>query len=471
LGPTDATYPYSTTDSIFTNYGPDADAVPASPSKLANIRIRRCNNGSTLLQSPARDGHAARMRQIFEEAGREQHTPQVDKGVLYPQLPNISRKTSPPPEYHTPQPSPIRRPESLCMSTSSFQIKPQQLQVPASEPSSESWSDDSAYFIAGSRRRTTSNAVCPKERITDWLVSVSASEWEEGFIDPKDGDRCNSRESMQYTQPELDDYFTSKDAGYASSPHSENRKYYPPLHPTTQDPFIQNENSTCTSTSTSGGASLFKRNWSPSDYATTPPISIPNTTQSTVIIRPHPSPTKRRDTNTTASRPTPLHLTTPQRSPTKTLILEEEGGIQLSPLSPNVCISRGPARYHHSLHRRSNADHTAAGTPPPTKEHRTLSPSLLSPTREREGRLSRFRSNNSLALKLEPTREYGQVVAQLKENNAGMMGRTDGKGKEAGNSPCKIGVGTRFQHPRHGMKGVGRFAHGVWGRGGLLDDV
>jgi hypothetical protein len=76
-----------------------------------------------------------------------------------------------------------------------------------------------------------------------------------------------------------------------------------------------------------------------------------------------------------------------------------------------------------------------------------------------------------LALKLEPTREYGQVVAQLKENNAGMMGRTDGKGKEAGNSPCKIGVGTRFQHPRHGMKGVGRFAHGVWGRGGLLDDV
>jgi hypothetical protein len=35
----------------------------------------------------------------------------------------------------------------------------------------------------------------------------------------------------------------------------------------------------------------------------------------------------------------------------------EEGGVQLSPLSPNVCIERGPSRYHspRNLHDASDA--------------------------------------------------------------------------------------------------------------------
>jgi hypothetical protein len=357
LGPSDATHTCSTTDNIFTNHGlaqafttssrvSDADALPASPSRLANTRIRRCNNGSALLQSPARAGHAARMRQIFEDAGREQHTPQIDKGVLYPQLPNISRKASPPPEHC---PSPIRRPESLCMSnasyvrrpgsfcmsTSSFRAVPQVTRLPVSEQSSEAWSDDSGYFIASSRHRTTTHAVCPRERIADWLEGVAA---------------CDG-EGLQYAQ---DDYFTSSSSGTYKTP--------------TQDPFTQSSSTTT--------PSLFSRSH-----------PKPFSPQSTVVIKSYPSRA--------------ILPRTPQRSPSK-----EEGGISLSPLSPNVCVERGPARYH----RRSNADHT--GTPGPS---------------------SYFEAN------VERPAAHFRVVSELKEN---------GRGRE---SPCKIGVGTRFQHARHGM--------------------
>jgi hypothetical protein len=300
--------------------------------------------------------------------------------------------------------SPIRQPGSLCMSTSSFRIVPRQLQVPVSEQSSESWSDDSGYFIAGSRSRTFTHAVCPKERITDWLVSVSAPEYEEGLVETK------SSEYLPGAQSEHNDYSSSK-AFDAPSACTGNYKRCPPLQVRTQDPFIQDVN-------TPSGPSLFSTHM----------------TDSTVIIRSHPSPTRRHPANL------------------------EEGGIQLSPLSPNVCIERGPARYH-SAHRRSNADHT--GSPITAREY-AFPASPLSPGRERAP--PRLQSNT---LSLSPTREYSQVVEQLKENNATITGRG---GKAGRDSPCKIGVGTRFQHPRHGMVGVSRFAHGVWGRGGLLDD-
>jgi hypothetical protein len=457
LGPSENTHTFSATDGILTSNGPsqviatpsmgsDADPWIASPSKLANIRIRRCHNGSSLLQSPARAGHTARMKQIFEEAGREQHTPQVDKGVLYPQLPNISRKASPPPEHsqhHTPHSSPIRRPESLCMSnisptrrpeslcmsTSPFRIVSQQPQgdrFSVSEQSSESWSDDSGYFVASSRNQTANLTVCAIERITDWLVSVAASKSEEGLVDPIGDERCDSRQSLQYAHSELDDYFSTKDFEHLPPPFFENYKSCPPLPPMSQDPFVRDENVT-------SGPSLFNRRQIPRPFPTTNSLAA---TSSTVIIRPHPSPIKRHNS---AFNTLPLD-STPQRSPSKNLILEE-GGVQLSPLSPNVCIERGPSRYH-SAHRRSNADHT--GTP--TKEY-ILSSSPLSPNKE-------WLSSH---LQVSPTREHLQVVAQLKENNAA------GKGETERESPCKIGVGTRFQHPRHQAYGGSR-----WGRCGEL---
>jgi hypothetical protein len=319
IGPPDGAYANSTANNILIDHGyaqptvtasrlPEPNELTTSPSRLANIRVRRANNGSTLLQSPARAGHAARMRQIFEDAGRDHISPQPEQTVLYPQLPNVSRKASPTrecnreDEHCTSISSPIRRPESLCVSTSSFRMvqhKPQLNSPHISEQSSESWTDDSGYFIAGSRNRTFSLTVPPRDRINDWLTNVSECEWKTPATENKIESQPSNHPSPRSSPLRLTD-----NDPFSNSPELSQT---PACDATVQDPFLDFD-------STPHTTSLFKA--LPSRR-----LPIPShTPTTTVTIRRHYSPTKE-----------------------STL---EDGGIQLSPLSPNVCIERGPTRYH-----------------------------------------------------------------------------------------------------------------------------
>ncbi|KAE8824852.1 hypothetical protein PTNB85_09616 [Pyrenophora teres f. teres] len=376
-----------TTTDIFTDYRrveatttpyklPRPNTGPASSSQLANIRVRRAHHGPALLQSPARAGHAARMRQIFEDAGRGNQTQHPNRDTLYPQLPNISRKASSPPEHNAtgegqpPHHSPIHRPESLCMSTKSFRPVPYQLHAECtavSEASSESWSDDSGYFIAGSRTRSSNAAVPPRERISNWLLNVSPSEPDHATeVAESEIDSLKSS-----PEPLPWEYHDDTLQSYTSHPNGATSQL---------DPFVEDNHKL-------KRHSLFN--------SKRVLLDNPNATHSIVTIR---------------------SLSHNPISPKPTIL--DDGGVELSPLSPNVCIERGPTRYH-SAHRNSP---------------------LPSPIQERhpaQARRHGFQENLATELTLDSPRGRKNTLA-----------------------PCKIGVGTRFQHARHDM-GDGNGAGGL----------
>jgi hypothetical protein len=302
------------------------------------------------------------MRQIFEDAGREHQSSQLEQGVSYPQLPNISRKASPPLEHgRTEQHHPPR----------SFRLVSHTTQVDSprvSEQSSESWSDDSGYFIAGSRNRTSSLASQPRDRVNDWLTNVSLCEQEpivvENTLDYQPT-RPPSPQSPPPRQTEIDVFPkpTRQPPQEASA--------------TFQDPFLDTNPPLRTSP-------LFKA---------LPPRRPPTHPQThspcNVTIRSNPFQTKRP--------------------------MLQDGGIQLSPLSPNVCVERGPSRYHSTR---------------------------TSPVKER--RMMRYLANEN---------DNGGVA--LEERKGRDVGGAEAQGSPL--APCKIGVGTRFQHARHGVRGLARF--------------
>jgi hypothetical protein len=139
---------------------PSASAQP-TPSTPANARARRTHHGSTLLQSPPRPGHSAGMRNIFQTASQH-NTP----ATLYPQLPNVSRKAS--------QPRGATSHELTAYVPSLHQSDP--LYPVAPSASSESWSDDTGYLVAGSRSRPSDPVIFPAERIAHWLSDVLDSD-------------------------------------------------------------------------------------------------------------------------------------------------------------------------------------------------------------------------------------------------------------------------------------------------------
>ncbi|KAI1679527.1 hypothetical protein KJE20_10167 [Pyrenophora tritici-repentis] len=314
--------------------------------------------------------------------GRGNQTPQPNRDTLYPQLPNISRKASSPPEHNatgerqTPH-SPIRRPESLCMSTNSFRYRLHAECTAVSEASSESWSDDSGYFIAGSRARSSSVAVPPVERISDWLLNVSPSEVEHTT------EVAEHQIDSLTPSPEPLPWENHDDTLQSHTSHPKRATTSSP-----PDPFVEEDKHKLKR------HSLFNSDKRVvlDNLIATPPH------HSTVTIR-------------SLSHNPPI---SPQ--PTRTL-LDDDGGVQLSPLSPNVCIERGPAR-HHSAHRNEP---------------------LSSPVQDRHPahiRRLRFEENRPTGLTLDPPRGRKNTLAA-----------------------CKIGVGTRFQHARHnaGSSGLTRF--------------
>ncbi|CAN9327191.1 unnamed protein product [Alternaria alternata] len=287
LEPSDGAHTSLTTNDIFTDHGfaqpirlasklPGPDDSLSSPTKQANIRVRRANNGSALLQSPARAGHAARMRQIFEDASRDHISPQTES------------------ECNTP----TVKDENECQHSSFSSLLP------------------------------------PPPKLTGIDLLHKSSE--------------------QSPTPTCD--------------------------ATIQDPFLDFDTNPRT----------------PSLFKSLPARRFPNTSSS----KPLTTQTQAQSTETVTVRS--------RNSPARQSIFED-GGVQLSPLSPNVCIERGPTRYHSA--RTS-----------PIKERRAM----------------RYNENRD---------EDGGIG--LAQTEAGVQ--------DSPLAPCKIGAGTRFQHPRHGVRGFGRF--------------
>jgi hypothetical protein len=260
----------------------------ATPSKIANVCVRRAHYGSTLLQSPARPGHSAGMRSIFHTAS--QHNPPAS---LYPQLPNVSRKASQAhgatsPEFTAYVPS-LHQPAPLLPGTHSqpanLATSPKWSQQDQSV-SSESWSDDTGYLVAGSRCHPSELTVPPAERITHWLSEVCEPE----TYDPLSLQQ-NSPERLGVYENECDPTQTTW-----------SNRVLPSCESTIWEPrtLISPE-----------------RLWEGGHVSVQDIFSTSSANQKFSGL---------------------MHVQNFDSS--------QDDGIQLSPLSPKVCVERGPSRHH-----------------------------------------------------------------------------------------------------------------------------
>jgi hypothetical protein len=314
-----------------------------SPTTAANIRVRRSNRGSTLLHSPARAGYATRMRQIFEDAGRDQGELQSTSRALYPQLANISRKASPSPS-NSPTKStdglPRYRPDSLCLSANLRSIVASTGGVGVSlahqsQRSSGSWSDDSGYIVtSNSHTRHSSFTLTPDERIRIWLCELP----EEKIEDVEEDGRMESvlernADSIdrRHNRDEMLPFASDHTSPFGSDLHEYDATYtLPPHGPLGDVPGVRNQLR----------------------------FSAPNQFHI-------PSPKARLRTSTQHDE----NVSDNRAFPGDAQLLEE-GGIQLSPLSPNVCIERGPARYHSNRKPREMTAPCRLGSPTPIRAPR-----------------------------------------------------------------------------------------------------
>lgn len=328
-----------------------------SPTRTANIRIRRSNYGSKLLQSPARPGYATRMRQLFEDAGSDHHKQRNNATTLYPQLPNISRKAAPLPidstsivQRATTHASPRYRPESLCLSANlPFAVSsigaPHVSLIDPSGRSSGSWSDDSGYIVT-TRARSGSCTVPPNDRIRAWLLELPD-------VDRDAVQEHAAMEGQLMTVP------IREQDSVVSTLHGMSEKNDSKSFPSLEDPFTCDHNTLYRSGRHDNGSTTESGGYRPqrniSDICRALNLDHLNqihTPLSGMAI--NTSPKQQEDTQETegwCDENDPL----------------EEGGIQLSPLSPNVCIERGPSRYHspRKLHAVSNAATPSKSRPTP----------------------------------------------------------------------------------------------------------
>lgn len=309
-----------------------------SPARTANVGVRRSHYGSMLSQSPARAGYATRMRQLFEEAGRIDR----DSPRLYPQLPNISRKASTSPSkripIHQSTASTSYRPESLCLAPSLPEADPALSDVQASllypsERSSGSWSDDSGYIVTSARGQRCSFSVPPRERIYSWLREVSDSE---NCVAVCVAEDQNGAGSMPEICVDTEDPFVSRvDERQSIDPqrHRQQFKAYQSFAP-------RHVSDVCKRLGLDAQDDPYASPPSPAAYT--------------------PLPKKQISAANMSTRNEDIDL--------------EEGGIQLSPLSPNVCLERGPSR-HHSKHKLREA--STIRTPCKDRTHEPFRPASL----------------------------------------------------------------------------------------------
>ncbi|KAF2789862.1 hypothetical protein K505DRAFT_365223 [Melanomma pulvis-pyrius CBS 109.77] len=265
--------------------------TPESPKARANIGIRRARQQSVLLKSPARLGHASRMRQIFELASFDDAAPRRDNGVvLYPQLPNISCPGSPVSPVPSTKGSKIHLPAAPEAEVV--------LQQPPRSPfsSSESWSGDSDYLVKAPPPAPSPPTLF--QPINDWLAMVSS---DSSFT--HDADPNFSACAFSDAEPVLPDQKQLRDL----------------------DTFDSGEMA-------SQSPDAISHNW---------PQMSPQT--SNVHLNPH-SPLKD-----IANRHRPTKTSSPQKS-----YELDDGGVEISPFNPNVCTARGPSRYHNLQSSRSS---------------------------------------------------------------------------------------------------------------------
>lgn len=306
---------------------------PISPASVANIRVRRTNHESTLLHSPARAGHSTRMKQIFAESRRD-YAPNAEPN-LYPQLPNVSRKAVPPSGSEIAH-TPTKQDERLCcLNTMSAgttryasvsQSNMNVVQPDASLHSSEAWSNDSSYIITESRERQSASFNLTVDQIQGWLLDipdshVSALRPLESLFPEDEHPLTLHADDDSLSDRNLDE-FDDDDASIISW--------------TCADPFscrdVEHHIVSTTGVNPFAGLSGVHAR------------AVSNKDDSCPLVQPK--------------------LSTPSRGqfrePSSTEIISNEvllrdGGIELSPLSPNVCIERGPSRYHgtpRSPHKR-----------------------------------------------------------------------------------------------------------------------
>jgi hypothetical protein len=329
------------------------------PSKLpegANIGRRRAQHSSSiLLTSPARPGHASRMRQIFDAAATPIPTFCRTETALYPQLPNISRAASPP--------TSIRRgwvaPRAAGLRTIlqhaaplSAQANSKESSTLASESSSGSGSDDSKYIVFG-HARSLAEAASTAHRIEDWLstATLDINETEETSITAETSN--NSCPQASIAQDELRMASTVTHGRMTSSnwhspiPQAVQPKSCCATHMLLHDPFVAGLSSGASSTGRSATAA------EDSCRTSTSPRS-----QGRV------SDARRKldfESLEFATKVSPAFATSTPKAINHIFsdaTNDGDGGIEWSPLSPNVCTKRGPSRYHLAYTNRLAASPT-----------------------------------------------------------------------------------------------------------------
>ncbi|KAF2192560.1 hypothetical protein K469DRAFT_745966 [Zopfia rhizophila CBS 207.26] len=343
----------------FANIVPQRGSTgPASSPKTANIGIRRTQYNSTLLSSPARSGHASRMKQNFEDARLENCS--RDGAAMYPQLPNISPARSPTSRYDkhrlsqntpayyrsgfpsaadstAPPPEPqnnVRLSEvdpPLSSKIDMNSLPPPQFVLGIQETvekclqtelegtvedsrvsshdcssvDSDSWFGDSNYLTAGPRLPSTSTA-SPKPGIGDWLSSLFPSG--ELTIKIHSSDALTGRDGL--SSPDNSNNNSSSGA-LSQSPQSA--------------PF------------TLSSAGPRARRISDQCMHLGSPQELP--TAATQTPRTGRISLSALFTPIVASRDAGENMCIPQADNV------DDGGIELSTLSPNVCIERGRRRH------------------------------------------------------------------------------------------------------------------------------
>ncbi|KAH9868294.1 hypothetical protein J1614_007366 [Plenodomus biglobosus] len=347
---------------------PRRNLASDTPCRRANVRTRRSQHGVVLTQSPARAGHASRMHQIFENAGRGYTTSADAGGVLYPQLANISRKASPfkprctqraPPEIGSDLSG--LRSGSLCRSTGSSLIDsridpPLGHHLVVSECTSGSWSDDSGYINAGTCRKT-GIAVSPSQSIENWLLNVNEAV---NLVDTAENEQSTCirqiKTAKSKVSPKVRNCVAVDKVASSSSFAAPSYSWTEPtasrlVANSTEDPFISDDLVRVKPTSWALKKSC--------NHIRIPPAParlkeyVPDScerlnfnkaisgatskseSKAVNMVTPCPTPTQVKQNHT--SRGSSAHSCT-----------EDDGGAELSPLSPNVCIERGPSRYYTS---------------------------------------------------------------------------------------------------------------------------
>jgi hypothetical protein len=331
-------------------------------NRIANIRTRRSNYGSTLLRSPARAGYAMRMRQMFENAGRSHHELQATNSISYPQLPNISRKASPPPvrslimggisQQATPHGSSSYHPESLCVSQNPPLAMSQTSFPHPSKRSSGSWSDDSGYIVTKPRDCSGSSIVSPDEWILAWLFEV---------LHPKDE---LSARSIEEQVPDHSSGQTSLERG-GRDMSGFSGVYWPKAKGKSSTASLPKaRQARCSRGLSMHGDPFFSETCDSSSHASyqldTQGKEVTETSSEDCVLRnvsENSKPLGINDVNGIHTTLSQHHEHNPNLEGAHIL---EDGGIELSPLSVNVCIERGPSRYHSN---RKSRDMSRVTTP------------------------------------------------------------------------------------------------------------